>query len=110
MTTSKALVPVGSRALVPIGPAHRNGPQVSAREATTEVATGRCSKNAEASKKRKWLLLGGIALAIAAAVLGSVWLGMAAVLPFVYVAPLLACLAMCMKGGKCSTSSGTDKQ
>ena len=83
-------------------------PQVTARRGSTEGGTG-CDAR-KAPRKTKWLLLAGIGLAIAAAVLGSMWLGMAAVLPFLYVAPLLLCLAMCMKGGKCSASSETDKQ
>ena len=82
--------------------------QATARRGSTEGGTGCDSK--KAPRKTKWLLLAGIGLAIAAAVLGSIWLGMAAVLPFLYLAPLLLCFAMCMKGGKCSASSETDKQ
>ena len=59
------------------------------------------------SAKRKWLAVAGVALAIAAAVFGSIWFGFAAVLPLFYVLPCLAMLAMCMKGMKRSKEPGS---
>lgn len=60
------------------------------------------------SAKKKWLMAASIVLAVGAAVVGSVWLGWAAVLPLLYLLPCLAMLAMCLKGmnGSGSERSG----
>ena len=70
------------------------------RSAVTESGQGCGRRKRTGSTKRKWLVAVGIALAVAAAVFGSIWFGFAAVLPLLYVLPCLAMLAMCMKGMK----------
>ncbi len=55
--------------------------------------------------KRKWLIIAGVVLAIAAAVTGSIWFGFAAVLPLLYLLPCLAMTAMCLKNMKGSSST-----
>ena len=79
-STSTALVPVGRPAL----------PAAS--------TAGSCGSIASRRKQIPWLLVASIALAVAAALLGSALLGFAAVLPFLYLLPCLAMTAMCMKG------------
>lgn len=49
------------------------------------------------SAKTKWLILTSVVLAMGAAVFGSVWFGIAAVLPLLYVLPCLIMMGMCMK-------------
>ena len=83
-----------SRALVP-------GTATSARANTD--AEGLCS--AGKGRQRKWMLALGVVLALAALALGSMWLGFAAILPFLYVLPCLAMVAVCMR--KNGTSTGT---
>lgn len=56
---------------------------------------GKCGS--KVSAKTKWLILASVVLALGAAVFGSVWFGIAAVLPLLYVLPCLAMMAMCMK-------------
>jgi hypothetical protein len=63
-----------------------------------ESAQGGCASPARWSANKKRLIAASIVLAVGAAVLGSVWLGLAAVLPLLYLLPCLAMLAMCMKG------------
>lgn len=48
--------------------------------------------------KTKWLILASVVLALGATVFGSVWFGIAAVLPLLYVLPCLVMMGMCMKG------------
>ncbi len=55
----------------------------------------RCGSSVRA--RTKWLILAIVVLALGAAVFGSVWFGVAAVLPLLYVLPCLAMMAMCMK-------------
>lgn len=47
----------------------------------------------------------GAALVLAGVVLGSSWLGFAAILPFLYVLPCLLMFAMCMRKGHSSQGS-----
>lgn len=49
------------------------------------------------SPTTKWLILASVVLALGAAVFGSVWFGVAAVLPLLYVVPCLIMIGMCMK-------------
>ena len=49
------------------------------------------------SAKSKWLILASVVLALGAAVFGSVWFGIAAVLPLLYIVPCLIMMGMCMK-------------
>jgi hypothetical protein len=97
-----------STAVVPWSP-QQGGETLDGRQLQSAAVTksgqgcGHC-KGAD-SAKRKWLVVAGVALAIAAAVFGSIWFGFAAVLPLLYVLPCLAMLAMCMRGMK-STDSG----
>lgn len=83
-----------SRALVPVA-------ATAAR--SDDVAEGSCS--AGIGRRRKWLLAISAVLALAALALGSMWLGFAAILPFLYVLPCLAMVAMCMRKSGTSTES-----
>ena len=97
----------GSTALVPMAPRVSGEPQPGAeagRGSGSPGAAGRCGS--PLSGRSKWLLALSVVLAIAAAVLGSIWFGIAAVLPFLYVAPCLAMAAMCMKGMKGNSAAG----
>ncbi len=58
------------------------------------------------TRRMKWMLGVSVVLAVAAAALGSAWLGFAAVLPFLYLLPCLAMVAMCMKGMKNQPGDG----
>ena len=99
-----------STALVPVAQANGRELQVSAEAQGASGSRNACSgcgsQASEGFGRRKWLIAASIALAIAAAVLGSVWFGIAALLPLLYLAPCLAMVAMCMKGGKGSTPAG----
>lgn len=119
MMGSRTLVPIGngnmefqmtssSTAIVPWSPPQPDQPLDGGQLQTAGVTKsgqgcGHCKEGGSA--KRKWLVAGGVAFAIAAAVFGSIWFGFAAMLPLLYVLPCLAMLAMCMKGMK-STGSG----
>lgn len=48
--------------------------------------------------RTKWLLVAATVLAVAGVALGSAVLGLAAMLPLLYVLPCLVMLGMCMKG------------
>lgn len=92
-----------STALVPIAPA-----------AEPEKSAGCGGKRSLLAGRVKWLVLAAAALAIAGLALGSGVLGLAAILPLLYVLPCLLMLAMCMKGhgkGSAPTTAmrGTDK-
>tara|TARA_R110000850_G_scaffold169848_4_gene295102 strand:- start:205 stop:402 length:198 start_codon:yes stop_codon:yes gene_type:complete len=56
------------------------------------------------SVRNKWLIATSVVLAVGAVILGSLWLGLAAVLPLIYVLPCLAMAAMCMEGMKGGSS------
>ncbi|USA38944.1 hypothetical protein [Pelagerythrobacter marinus] len=83
-----------SRALVPVA---------ATAERSSNGAEASCS--AGIGRRRKWMLALGVVLALAALALGSIWLGFAAILPFLYVLPCLAMVAMCMR--KSGTSTGS---
>ena len=83
-----------SRALVPV--------TASSARSNTD-AEGLCS--AGKGRRRKWMLALGVVLALAALALGSIWLGFAAILPFLYVLPCLAMVAMCMRKSGTSTET-----
>lgn len=68
----------------------------AARTETSETcATG-------LGKRHKWLLALVAALTAGGLILGSMWLGFAAILPFLYVLPCLLMLAICMRKGNSS--------
>ena len=83
-----------SRALVP----------VSATASTSNKKSG-VSCSGVSSQRRKWLLAASAVLALAALAFGSMWLGFAAIFPFLYVLPCLAMLAMCMRKNGTSTET-----
>ena len=103
-----------STVLVPVAQARATELQVSgqAQDASgfPKRGGGCGSRGSGGFGKRKWLIAASIALAVAAAVLGSVWFGIAAVLPLLYLAPCVAMVAMCMKKGNGGTPSGPDTQ
>lgn len=68
--------------------------------ASTLEGPGRksCASPARWSTRKKWLIAASVIVAAGAAILGSLWLGLAAVLPLLYVLPCLAMAAMCVKG------------
>lgn len=63
---------------------------------------------ARGTAKRRWLISAGIVIAVAAALFSL--LGMAALVPLLYLAPLGICLVMCTRGSKCSKKSGTESR
>lgn len=73
--------------------------QRRALQGTEAQAGGRTDNpcGGKASPKTKWLILASMVLALGAAVFGSVWFGIAAVLPLLYVVPCLIMMGMCMK-------------
>lgn len=83
-----------SRALVPLS---------SVADTAVDPKDAPCSSGM--GNRRKWLLALSAVLAIAALALGSVWLGFAAILPFLYVLPCLLMLAICMRHGSSSKQS-----
>ena len=83
-----------SRALVPV-PATASTSNRKAGESCSGVS----------SQRRKWLLAASAVLALAALAFGSMWLGFAAIFPFLYVLPCLAMLAMCMRKNGTSTET-----
>lgn len=92
-----------STALVPWMPPE--GRDRQAQASTTEGSAQKsCATPARWSARKKWLIAASVVLAVGAAILGSVWLGLAAVLPLLYLLPCLAMVAMCMKGGKGSSA------
>lgn len=88
-----------SNALVPL-------PRDPKRDGTKASCAGKPSFFAG---RNKWFLLGAGLLAIAALALGSAVLGLAAVLPLLYVLPCFLMMVMCMSGhGKRGTSNDGD--
>ena len=83
-----------SRALVP----------VPATASTSNRKAGESCSGAS-SQRRKWLLAASAVLALAALAFGSMWLGFAAILPFLYVLPCLAMVAVCMRKSGTSTET-----
>ncbi|MEP2723234.1 hypothetical protein [Roseibium sp.] len=83
-----------SRALVPV-PVTASTSSRKAGESCSGVS----------SPRHKWLLAASAVLALAALAFGSMWLGFAAILPFLYVLPCLAMLAMCMRKNGTSTET-----
>lgn len=72
---------------------------------------GGCGGNrAMAGRRAKWGLLAAAALALAALAAGSAWLGVAAMLPFLYTLPCLLMVAMCMRGMRSSGTSDANSQ
>lgn len=90
--TVTALVPVRQgRAMVAAKPAERQ----------------RCAGRSGSWLSRvKWAWIGAAVLAAVAFAAGSIWLGFAALVPFLYTLPCLVMLAMCMKKGGGSGSGG----
>lgn len=80
-------------------------PPVQAGRLDGAVQTGGCGGKG-ASTRMKWLLAGSVALVVAAAIFGSGWLTLAAVLPLLYLLPCLAMAVMCMKGMSKQKSDG----
>lgn len=103
-----------STALVPVSRAKGSELQLSAQpqdaSGSREGASGCGAGGSCAFARRKWLIIASIALALAAAVLGSIWFGIAAVLPLLYLAPCVAMVFMCMKSGKAGTPAGPGAQ
>ena len=88
-----------STALVPWKPQGGREHHLHAKGAAKPENKG-CGSPARWSTRNKWLIASSVVLALGAGVLGSVWFGLAAVLPLLYLLPCLAMLAMCMKGMK----------
>lgn len=70
-----------------------------ALQETEAQADGQADKpcGGQISPTTKRLILASVVLALGAAVFGSVWFGVAAVLPLLYVVPCLIMMGMCMK-------------
>lgn len=66
--------------------------------AETRKATNPGCGTRRAGVSRKWLIGISLVLAVAAGVLGSLWFGIAAILPLLYLLPCLAMMGLCMKG------------
>ena len=75
----------------------------SAGQTAKAETSGSCST--AFGKRRKWLLALVAVLTAAGLILGSMWLGFAAILPFLYVLPCLLMLAICMRKGNSSQGS-----
>src|SRR3546814_6422298 len=90
-------------ALVPWMP-----PEGRDRQALASTTEGPMQKSCASpmrwSVRNKWLIATSVVLAVGAVILGSLWLGLAAVLPLIYVLPCLAMAAMCMEGSEEHTS------
>src|SRR3546814_14760896 len=80
-------------ALVPWMP-----PEGRDRQALASTTEGPMQKSCASpmrwSVRNKWLIATSVLLAVGAGILGSLWLGLAAVLPLIYVLPCLALAAM----------------
>ena len=74
----------------------------SVQAARTETS-GTCATGL--GKRRKWALALVAVLAAGGLLLGSMWPGFTAILPFLYVLPCLLMLAMCMRKGNSSQGS-----
>lgn len=86
-----------STALVPLGEASSAG----------EKAGGCGGQRSLLAGRNKWFLIAAALLAVAALAFGSAWLGLAALLPLLYILPCLVMVAMCMRMHGKSNDSGS---
>src|SRR3546814_17352468 len=93
-------------ALVPWMP-----PEGRDRQALASTTEGPMQKSCESpmrwSVRNKWLIATSVVLAVGAVILGSFWLGLAAVRPLIYVLLCLAMAALRMSGLKGGRSDGS---
>lgn len=72
---------------------------------------GGCGSSRQmAGRRAKWGLLAAAALALVALAVGSGWLGVAALLPFLYTLPCLLMVAMCMRGMRSGGTGGANSR
>jgi len=86
-----------STALVPL----------SADSSPSDKGSGCGGQRSLLAGRNKWFLIAAALLAVAALALGSAVLGLAAILPLLYILPCLVMVVMCMRMHGKSNDSGS---
>ena len=89
---------MSSATVIESRPDSREAPAPQQAEAGSSGSSARGCGSSSGRATTKWLIIASVVLALGAAAFGSVWFGVAAVLPLLYVLPCLVMMGMCMKG------------